>query len=111
MGRTERYRNYIVQTIRRSQSLQSLSLDIENKIIIDRDNDHYQLVSIGWKFQKRIYKCKLHIDIINGKIWIQQDKTKGNVADTLVALGVPRTDIVIAHYSPKMRKNARFAVV
>ncbi len=53
----------------------------------------------------------IHIDIINGKIWIQCDFTEEGVANELVELGVPKTDIVLGFRSPHMRQFTGFASV
>jgi len=54
---------------------------------------------------KRIFGCVLHLDIIDGKIGIQHDGTDIGIADELVALGVPKQDIVLAFHAPSMRKH------
>jgi len=52
----------------------------------------------------------LHLDIINGKIWIQQDGTEVGIANKLVDLGVPKQDIVLGLDPPVMRQYTDFAV-
>ena len=52
----------------------------------------------------------LHVDIQNGKIWIQHDGTKGGIANELVELGVPKQDIVLAFHAPYRRQFTEFAV-
>jgi hypothetical protein len=66
-------------------------------------------VYVGWRNQKRIYGPVLHLDIINGKIWIQQDGTEVGIANELIAIGVPKEDIVLAFHPPSMRKYTEFA--
>jgi hypothetical protein len=57
-----------------------------------------------------MYGCVLHLDIKNGKIWIQQNGTEIGIADELVKLGVPKEDIVLAFHEPLMRQYTGFAV-
>jgi hypothetical protein len=52
----------------------------------------------------------LHIDIKNGKIWIQHDGTEDGIANEFVALGVPKEDIVLAYHIQYRRKHTGFAV-
>ena len=52
----------------------------------------------------------LHIDIKDGKIWIQHDGTEEGIANRLVAAGVPKNDIVLGFQSPFQRKYTEFAV-
>jgi hypothetical protein len=49
---------------------------------------------VGWQEEKRIYACPIHIDIKDGKIWIQQDFTEAGIAQQLLDQGVPKSDIV-----------------
>jgi XisI protein len=83
---------------------------IQAQIIIDAEHDHYQLVYVGWRNSKRIYGVILHIDIIDGKIWIQQDGTEIGAANELVELGVPRQEIVLGFDPPNLRQYTDFAV-
>jgi hypothetical protein len=52
----------------------------------------------------------MHIDIKNGKIWIQHDGTEVGIATILLEEGVPKDDIVLAFHSPDMREFTEFAV-
>ena len=67
-------------------------------------------MSVGWNGQHRIHGSLLHVDIKNGKIWIQHDGTEEGIANRLVAAGVPKDDIVLAFQSPFKRKFTDFAV-
>jgi hypothetical protein len=50
----------------------------------------------------------LHLDIKDGKIWIQQDGTEVGIANQLVELGVPKRDIVLAFHEPAVRQFTEF---
>ena len=71
---------------------------IQAQIIIDPERDHYQLVYVGWRDSKRCYGVVLHIDIIDGKIWIQYDGTEIGVANELIEKGISKTDIVLGYH-------------
>jgi XisI protein len=45
--------------------------EIECKAVFDKENDSYLLVTLGWDGIKRIHGCLVHIDIIDGKVWVQ----------------------------------------
>ena len=60
---------------------------------------------------KRIHGNLLHIDIKNGKIWIQHDGIEEGIAKELLEMGVPKEDIVLAFYPPYKRPHTGFAVV
>ena len=58
-----------------------------------------------------VYGTIIHVDIRDGKIWIQRDFTEEGVASELVELGVPKTDIVLGFKPPYMRQFMDFASV
>ena len=58
----------------------------------------------------RIYGCVIHVDIRDGKIWVQHDGTEEAIADQLVEKGVAKKEIVIAYHAPNLRKYTEFAV-
>lgn len=85
------------------------SQNIQSQIISDDKNHHYQLLWLGWKEDKHIFNVVVHIDLINDKIWIQQDNTEIGIANLLVEKGVPKSDIVLAYFPPAHRKLTEFA--
>jgi hypothetical protein len=64
--------------------------------MFDRGHDRYLLVNIGWDKGKRVHGCLVHVDLRDGKFWIQRDGTEHGIAKELVAAGVPREHIVLA---------------
>lgn len=84
--------------------------DLETELIFDIERDRYQVVHVGWSNKRRVYGCVLHLDIKDGKIWIQHDGTEGGIANELVDRGVPKHDIVLAFHSPFKRQFTEFAV-
>ena len=61
--------------------------EIESQTIFDTEHEHYQLVHAGWHNDHRVYRCVLHLDIKDGKIWIQHHGTEIGIANQLVELG------------------------
>lgn len=103
----------LVQTILKCHSdnhLDNDTNDTEVQILFDMERDHYQLVHVGWQGQRRIYGCIVHVDIKDGKIWIQRDGTEVGVANELFSAGVPKKDIVLAFQSPYKRQFTDYAV-
>ncbi|MDQ3250353.1 MAG: XisI protein [Chloroflexota bacterium] len=84
--------------------------EIETQLIFDTEGDHYQLVTMGWQKHRRIYGCVLHIDIKDGKVWIQHNGTERWVAEELAAAGIPPQQIVLGFHSPFTRQFTDFAV-
>lgn len=62
--------------------------DSELQLIIDEKNNHYLLLETGWHKNQRIYGSLIHIDLLNEKLWIQNDETEEGIANELVKLGV-----------------------
>jgi len=51
-----------------------------------------------------------HLDIKGGKIWIQWNGTEDDIAAELVALGVPKHDIILGFHTPLLRQYTEYAV-
>ncbi|MEH2078008.1 MAG: XisI protein [Nostoc sp.] len=86
--------------------------DLENtEIVFDTERDCYLLVYVGWNDEERVYGCPIHISIKDNKIWIQRDFTEEGIANQLVEIGVPTTDIVLGFRSPYVRQFTGFASV
>jgi hypothetical protein len=83
--------------------------DIRNEVVRDREGDHYLLMEAGWDNGVRAHGALIHVDIIDGKLWIQHDGTERGVADELVAAGVPRDRIVLGFRPPSARRHTDFA--
>jgi XisI protein len=104
------YRNLVKQLLTKYLSYQNSEDPIEMEAIFDEKRDRYLLLHIGWRDEERIHGCPIHIDIKDGKIWIQRDFTEAGLAQELVELGIPKNDIVLAFRSPFVRQFTGFAV-
>ena len=78
--------------------------------VFDTKQDHYQVMNVGWDGHRRVYGCVLHLDIKDGKIWIEQNMTEMRVAQELVERGVRKEDIVLGFQAPEMRPYTGYAV-
>ena len=79
--------------------------------IIDKTNHRYLLQAVGWeKGRKRIFNIFFTIDIIENKIWIQQDNLEYSVAERLVEKGIPKKEIVLAYFPEFHRQHTEYAV-
>ncbi|NES07906.1 MAG: XisI protein [Okeania sp. SIO2F4] len=89
---------------------EDISPDTAVEAVFDTVRDRYLVVNLGWDDHKRVYGITVHVDIKDGKIWIQQDCTDIGVADELLAAGVPKTDIVLGFQSVYRRQFSGLAV-
>lgn len=110
-SKINQYRTYIQQLLsERAQqaSKPSNAREYEVQALFDIAHDHYQLLYVGWIGSRRSFGCVLHLDIKDGKIWIQHDGTEEGIANRLVELGVPHQDIVLAFHEPEIRQYTDF---
>lgn len=104
------YREIIEKIIQQHAREQS-EKDLEKvQVVFDTERDRYLLLYVGWQDEERIHGCPIHIDIKDGKIWIQQDFTEEGLANQLLELGVPKTDIVLGFRAPYVRQFTGFSV-
>ncbi|MGF1535086.1 MAG: XisI protein [Elainellaceae cyanobacterium] len=109
MDKLDQYRQWIQQLLTTHSRHELAYGDLEQFTILDSHNDHYQLSTVGWDGDRRIFSCLIHIDIKGDKIWIQHDGTEVGVANELVALGVLKQSIVLGFHDPNARRLTEFA--
>ena len=78
--------------------------EIELQTVFDRASDHYLLMLVGRDGIRRVHGCLVHVDIIDGRVWIQRDGTERGIARDLIEAGVPTDRIVLAFRLPEMRQ-------
>jgi hypothetical protein len=110
MDRLDKYRLIVRQVIEDYAQGKPSNGQIESEAIVDREKDHYEVMLVGWNGQRRVHVSIVHIDIKEGKVWIQHDGTDRPVADELMAAGIPREDIVLAFHPADVRPLTGFAV-
>jgi hypothetical protein len=110
MDKVAHYRTLIQEVLEDYAQYRPSDGKVEVETIRDTVRDHYQLVTVGWNDNERIHGTLFHIDIRNGKIWIQYDGTEEGIANRFVEQGVPKTDIVLAFHAPFRRQYTGFAV-
>jgi hypothetical protein len=110
MDTLETYRQTIKNVLAEYVRVQYAYGEIQNETVFDREADRYMVVSLGWQNVKRIHGCLIHIDIIDGKVWIQRDGTEHGIANDLVEAGIPKDHIVLGFHEPEARKYTEYAV-
>ena len=111
MEKIERYRQIIREVLMPLTRRQYSGRDVQNEAVFDVANDRYLIMSVGWEGRiRRIHGCLAHLDIIDGKIWIQRDGTEDGIGYDLEAAGVPKCDIVPAFHSEEVRPYTGYAV-
>jgi len=111
MEKVKKYEQIILQFLEEQESYwNGGNTPIEYQVIADTQRKRYQLISIGWKDKSYFHGCLYHLDIINDKVWIQNNNTDMLIAKELIELGIPKHDIVLGVIHPKRRKDTEYAV-
>jgi hypothetical protein len=84
--------------------------DFHTEALFDRARDRYALINVGWDGRDRVHGCLVHIDIIDGKFWIQRDGIEHGIVTELLEAGIPKERIVMAYKSIERRRLMDFAV-
>jgi hypothetical protein len=109
MDTLDQYRESVERVLSEYACIRYAYGDIQTQTVFDRQRDHYLLMSVGWD-KRRVHGCLVHVDLINGKVWIQRDGTEDGIATELEAAGIPKQDIVLAFRSPELRRHSGYAI-
>ena len=110
MDTLDTYRQIIEEVLTAYTRIPYAHGDIQTEAVFDRANDRYLLINVGWNNGSRVHGSLVHIDIIDGKLWIQRDGLEEGVATEFIAAGVPRERMVLAFHPPEIRQHTGFAV-
>lgn len=108
MERLDRYRQIAQKIIDDYAKYKPSYGDVELLGISQLDN--YLLIGAGWNGYRRVHSTILHLRIVDQKFWIERDETEEGITEDLLALGVPKQDIVLAFHHPEDRKLTEFAI-
>ncbi len=110
MDRTAEYHNIVRRILEEIAAIMPSSESIRTELICDKEHGHYHLGQVGWEQIHRVDDLLVHIDIIDGKVWLQHDGTDLRIARDLIAAGIPKEHIVLAFHQPELRKYTEFAI-
>jgi hypothetical protein len=110
MDRTEHYRVIVRRLIEEYARHTPSHGQIEAEAVVDPERDHYEVMHVGWDGARRVHGCVVHLDIRDGKIWVQHDGTSRPVAEELLRAGIPREDIVLGFHPAEVRRHTSFAL-
>jgi len=79
------------------------------EVVCDNDGGHFLLLFYGWTDQGHLHSVPIHLEIRDDKVWVQENLTEIEVDDDLVALGIPKSDIVLGVLPPEYRVFSEFA--
>jgi hypothetical protein len=105
----DNYRQIIQKILVEYSQLPYAYGELERQLIIDKNDNHYILLTLGWENKQRVHGCLVHIQIVEDKIWIQRDGTEDGIANELVNEGILKTHIVLGFQPVYIRKYTEFA--
>ena len=109
MEKVKNYQQIIAATLR--EYANSNVPGMEDELLLDFENNHFQLVTVGWNDGKYLFLPLFHLDIkADGKIWLMVNNTDVRIAEEQVKKGVPRTDIVLGFQPAFIREESDYAV-
>ena len=110
MDKVAKYRQ-IIETLlsKRLKTRLANNPDAQPHLIRDPEKDEYALLWVGWSGKSYRHGLMFHLQIINGKVWIHEDRTDYDIANRLIEEGIPKSDIVLGYVAPYIRDSAGFA--
>ncbi|MEC4893804.1 MAG: XisI protein [Oscillatoria sp. PMC 1051.18] len=110
MDKLAEYRQIICDFLKAQAEVIPVNGTIETETIFDCEADRYLLLHLGWNNQQRIYAVIIHLEVREGKVWIQQNTTDFSVAEELLERGIAREDIVLGLKPAFVREYTGFGV-
>jgi hypothetical protein len=110
MDRNDIYRGIVKRLLQEVADMTPSEENIRTEYVCDDNLGHYQVGQVGWDNKQRVDDVFLHIDVVDGKVWLQHDGTNLRIAEDLIRAGIPKEHIVLAFHHPSRRKDTEFAV-
>ena len=110
MDTLKKYREIIKHSLSEIAMIPYAYGDLEKRVMFDEETDNYAVITQVWEHNgRRAHGCLVHIEIRDGKVWIQRDGTEDGVAAAFLDSGIPKDKIVLAFHSPARRELSGFA--
>jgi XisI protein len=110
MDRLDRYRQIIRAVLKPYADISYANVEVKNRAAFDVETDQYIILSEGWENTQHLHGVLIHVEIMDGKVWIQMDGTEDGIAQELIQSGIPKEDIVLGFHEPSIRPYTGFAV-
>lgn len=109
MDTIEHYQRAIKAVIQHYAQYKPAYGDIDTRILFDDEHNSYVLFQIGFENHKRVHDAIIHVEILDGKVWIQYDGIEEGIAEDLVEQGIPRDQIVLGFKPAYIRPYTDYA--
>lgn len=105
-----RYRNIILEVLQEIVE-RSQTSSVRTVPVFDEVHHQYQVLDLGWdETGNRIFQPIIHLELLNGKIWVQENATDIDLAKVLLERGVKASDIVLGMHSKSLRRFSEYAI-
>ena len=106
MEKIKKYETLIIDLL---NSIKGASLD--NFVIVDKEKRHYQLLYVGNDNRNRYFsQVLIHFYLRDdGVVCLYENRTEEEIGDTLMAQGVPKSDILVGFLPQNARQYAGYA--
>jgi hypothetical protein len=95
--------------VQRSQA--TPSANVRTVPVFDEAHNQYQILDIGWdESGQRVFQPIVHVELLHGKIWIQENATDIDLAKALLDWNVSASEIVLGLHSKSLRRFSEYAV-
>jgi hypothetical protein len=106
----DHYRQVVMRTLKELAQA-PVNGEIQTVFIADLEGDHYQILDVGWDEKgQRVFQPVIHVDLIQGKVWIQENMTDQDFGKSFVEEGIISSDIVLGFHSRLIREYGEYAV-
>ena len=105
-----RYRSIIIDVLQ-DVVARSQAGSVRTVSVFDEASNQYQVLDIGWdESGKRIFQPMIHLELLNGKIWIQENLTDLDIAKVFLEYDIEKSDIVLGLHFPGLRQFSEYAI-
>lgn len=109
MDTAQQYHNIIQHYLETEvQKANDKAIAIPTTLVLDKLAKRYILLAKAWVNEEYVHHFIYHIEIINNKVWIHEDRTDTGVAVALAALGIPKSDIILGYFPEYAREMSDF---
>ena len=112
MDKLDRYRDVIENKLNEFVALSEGAIGRNTaryKAVFDRRGDSYLVIREGWEESVRILSFVIYVEIVNGKILIQEDWTEHGLARDFEEAGILKSEIVLGFQPPYVRPLTDYA--
>ncbi|MEK7256758.1 MAG: element excision factor XisI family protein [Bacteroidota bacterium] len=111
MDKISKYRGILENYLQYRASLKiANSPDEKAHLVIDREKDEYVLLWVGWSGVSYKHGLMFHFQIVDGKVWIHENRTDIDLVEVLSEAGILSEDIIPGFVEPYLREKSEVAM-